>query len=186
MKDELYESEETLAKIDEGLYKGCKRAISHEDMDSGVIIMEEDPYSPDSIRLMDELSETLEFITGDSGRASFDPSDVCVPRALFIVARDKNGEAMGCGAIRPITEDIAELKRMYSKTKSIGVGTKMLAYLESQAQKLGYSTLWLETRLVNQKAVSFYEGRGYQRINNYGKYQNNQKSVCLEKLLNNV
>ncbi|KOF55668.1 MULTISPECIES: GNAT family N-acetyltransferase [Clostridium] len=144
-------------------------------------IIETQPNTQDAIDLMEELSKSLKLITGDSGKSSFNPNDVCVPRSLFVVAYDEAGEAVGCGAIRPINEDVAEVKRMFAKTKELGVGSKILSYLEKQAQKLGYSTLWLETRLVNKRAVAFYEKRGYYRIPNYGKYINRPEAVCFAK-----
>ena len=144
-------------------------------------IVEENPNTPNAILLMDELSEVLEGITGHSGRNSFNPKDVCVPGSLFVIAYNEDGEAIGCGAIRPINENIAEVKRMYTKSKAQGVGTKVLCYLEIQALKLGYSTLWVETRLINEGAVLFYESRDYHRIINYGKYVNNPEAVCFEK-----
>lgn len=73
---------------------------------------------------------------------------------------------------------------MFAKTKAKGVGTEILYYLETQAQKLGYDTIWIETRLINETAVAFYEKRGYYCIPNYGKYVNRPESVCFEKRLN--
>jgi ribosomal protein S18 acetylase RimI-like enzyme len=153
------------------------------DMMGRITIREEDPDTPDAIQLMEELSKALEAITGNSGWSSFDPKDVCVPHAVFVIARNQDGEAIGCGAIRPLNEYTAEVKRMYARTKAMGVGTRILSCLEEQARKLGYSVLRLETRLVNQRAVSFYESKGYHRIPNYGKYSNNSEAVCFEKKL---
>ncbi|MBZ0310953.1 MULTISPECIES: GNAT family N-acetyltransferase [Clostridium] len=152
-------------------------------------IIETQPNTQDAISLMEQLSNSLEVITGDSGKNSFNSNDVCVPRSLFVVAYNEDGEAIGCGAIRPINEDVAEVKRMFAKTKAIGVGSEILHYLENYAQKLGYSALWLETRLINKRAVSFYEKKGYHRISNYGKYVNKSEAVCFEKniiYLNNI
>lgn len=148
-----------------------------------ITIAEEPADAPDAILLMDELSQTLEAITGSSGKNSFDPRDVSVPRAVFVLARTETGELAGCGAIRPINESAGEIKRVYAKVKTCGVGTQILAYLENKAQKLGYSSLCLETRLINHKAVSFYEKLGYHRIPNYGKYVGKPESVCFEKQL---
>ncbi len=148
-----------------------------------ITVTQQDPNSDDAIRLMDELSACLQSITGDSGRGSFDPKDVCVPRSVFVIARDERGEALGCGAIRPIDENIAEIKRMYSKVKGRGVGKLMLSYLEKQAQSFGYSVLWLETRKVNQGAVSFYISQGYHEIPNYGKYVGKDEAICFGKKL---
>lgn len=144
-------------------------------------IIETRPDEPDALLLIDELSQNLKSITGNSGKNSFNLNDVCIPRSLFVVAYNENGEGIGCGGLRPINENIAEVKRMFAKAKGIGVGTEILHYLEIKAQKFGYSTLWLETRLINKRAVLFYEKKGYHRISNYGKYINNPKAVCFEK-----
>lgn len=144
-------------------------------------IVEVSPDTKDALLLMDELSDELESITGDSGRKSFNFSDVCVPNSIFVVAYNENGEAVGCGGIRPINKNIAEVKRVYAKVKGMNIGTKILQYLEIHAQKMGYSSLWLETRLVNKRAVAFYQKRGYHRIKGYGKYADNLKAVCFEK-----
>jgi ribosomal protein S18 acetylase RimI-like enzyme len=138
---------------------------------------------PDAIRLVNELSVILEELTGASGKNSFDPDDTYLPRALFVVAYNEKQEAIGCGAIRPLTQEIAEVKRMYAKSRTQGVGTKILSYLEIQAQRYGYTYLRLETRLINTQAVSFYEKSGYHRIPNYGKYKNKSEAVCFEKCI---
>ncbi|GLX67806.1 GNAT family N-acetyltransferase [Paenibacillus glycanilyticus] len=152
-------------------------------MQSDVIVQAEDPNSRDAKELIELLSDTLQSITGDSGKNSFDISDVTVPRSLFVLARNQQGEPIGCGAIRPIDSNIAELKRMYAKSKANGVGSAILSYLEEQSMNFGYSQIWLETRAVNQKAVSFYENKGYSRIDNYGKYINREECICLGKFL---
>ncbi|WP_343733207.1 GNAT family N-acetyltransferase [Duganella sp.] len=143
----------------------------------------EDPGAADSVALMDELSTALEAITGDGGRSSFDVEDVRGPMACFVVARDDLGAALGCGALRPLEPGVAEIKRMYARHGTSGVGSAVLRYLEEEAAALGYQAIWLETRLVNRRAVDFYEARGYQRIANYGKYIGNPLAVCFEKQL---
>jgi GNAT superfamily N-acetyltransferase len=146
-------------------------------------IRAEDPGTPDAIALVDELSAALAAITGDSGRSSFDPDDVRVARARFFVARNAGGQAVGCGAIRPLADDIAEVKRMYARPDNPGAGSALLAFLEAQAAALGYRAIWLETRAINERAVRFYLTRGYSRIPNYGKYVGNAQAVCLAKQL---
>ena len=147
----------------------------------------EDPGSADATALLDALSNTLQAITGSSGRASFDAADVRVADARFVVARDGAGRAVGCGAFRPIdTMDngrVAELKRMYSDGSMAGIGAAILAFLEAEAVQLGYTALRLETRLVNARALAFYGHVGYQRIINYGKYAGNPAAACFEKRL---
>lgn len=143
----------------------------------------EDPGSPDAVALLGELSAALAEITGSSGSASFDADDVRAARACFAVARDAGGQASGCGALRPLADDVAELKRMYARPGNPGAGTALLAFLEGEAAALGYRAIWLETRTINQRAVRFYLARGYSPIPNYGKYAGNPEAVCLAKRL---
>lgn len=141
------------------------------------------PTANDAVMLMDELSETLEKITGNSGRHSFNSEDVNVERAAFVVAYSDDNEAIGCGAIRPYNEEIAEVKRMYARAKGKNIGTTILTYLEQQAEDMGYSKIYLETRKVNERAVAFYEKRGYKISDNYGKYEGHEEAICFEKEL---
>jgi GNAT superfamily N-acetyltransferase len=151
--------------------------------DEAVRVAVEDPLSPDAAALMDELTRTLTRITGEGGTGSFDVADVCAPGGAFVVARSPRGEPLGCGAIRPLSQAVAEVKRMYARPGTRGVGSAVLAFLEARARSLGYNALWLETRRVNTAAVAFYTRRGYQPIDNYGRYAGRAECVCLGKVL---
>ncbi|HEX8956051.1 MAG TPA: GNAT family N-acetyltransferase, partial [Burkholderiaceae bacterium] len=148
-----------------------------------VTVSAESPLSADATALLDELSATLALITGDNGRASFDLADVQGDRACFAIARDRMGMAVGCGAIRPLQDGVAELKRMLARPGHAGVGHAVLAFLEAEARRLGYRELWLETRLVNARAVRFYEKHGYRRRENFGRYVGNTLAACFGKTL---
>ncbi len=142
------------------------------------------PDDPDAQALLDELSAALQAITGDSGRSSFSADDVRGPRSCFVLARDgATGQALGCGALRPLQDGVAELKRMYARPGGRGVGAALLHHLEAQARALGYQALWLETRAVNVRALAFYERQGYRRMANYGRYVGRPEAVCLGKEL---
>jgi len=152
-------------------------------MSKFILIKETDPNSTDAVHMIDELSDSLQTTTGNNGKNSFSVDDVCVPRSLFVLAFNDKDEAVGCGAIRPLNEQTAEVKRMYAKEKAAGIGTKVLTYLESKALEFGYTCLRLETRLINLSAVEFYRNRGYHQIPNYGKYVNRLEAICFEKQL---
>ena len=78
---------------------------------------------------------------------------------------------------------VGEVKRMFARPGTQGVGSAVLHFLEQEATQLGYTALRLETRRVNERAVAFYERRGYRRIANYGRYVGNDAAVCFEKVL---
>ena len=67
-----------------------------------IVVVTEDPGTADAVVLLDELSAALQAITGSSGKASFDANDVRVENARFVVARNRDGQQVGCGAFRGI------------------------------------------------------------------------------------
>ena len=142
-----------------------------------ITVEKSDPFSSESHRLIEMLSAELAAITGDSGKSNF------TVKALWVLAKNTHGEAIGCGAIRPITQNIAELKRMFSDRSVPGVGGALLTFLETSAKDMGYSELRLETRHINHRAVNFYEKNGYIRIENYGPYVGRTEAVCFSKAL---
>jgi hypothetical protein len=105
----------------------------------------EDPASAEANLLIAELSATLAHITGDSGRSSFDPEDVRGPKACFVVARDRAGQAVGCGALRPLKADIAEVKRMYARPGAASAR-------DPDASRNGSGQLWLSGDLAGDAA----------------------------------
>ncbi|SHI16870.1 Acetyltransferase (GNAT) family protein [Sporobacter termitidis DSM 10068] len=152
-------------------------------MPENITVKAEDPRSKDASALMKELSDCLQAMTGSSGRHSIRVEDFLQARSLFAVARDLSGNAVGCGGFRPLDAHAAELKRMYARAQSSGVGSKILAYLEAGAARMGYAVLRLETRRSNKKAVAFYRRNGYLEIPNYGIYENRSEAACFEKYL---
>ena len=141
-----------------------------------------DPDCDEARALIAELDAALAAICGDSGAKSFDTDDVRGPRSVFLLARDVAGVAVGCGALRPIEGDVAEVKRMYARPGS-GAGVQLLGELERRALQFGYRAIWLETRRVNARAVAFYDKHGYRVIPNYGKYVGRDDAICLGKIL---
>lgn len=94
------------------------------------------------------------------------------------------------GALQAMTGDsgrasfsAAEIKRMYARPGSKGIGSALLAWLEAEARQIGYRMLRLETRVVNTRAVQFYLAHGYRRTENFGRYAGNPAAACFEKLL---
>ncbi|BCN32636.1 GNAT family N-acetyltransferase [Anaeromicropila herbilytica] len=149
---------------------------------SEISIEIEDIESAEASKLIDELSEQLERITGNNGKGSFDSSDMKNQRAAFVIARI-DGDAVGCGGFRELSDETAEIKRMYARTRSIGTGKKILKFIEELAKDYGYHRTVLETRSCNQNAVDFYLSQGYVVINNYGKYVNREEAICFQKKL---
>lgn len=149
----------------------------------GIKVAKENPDEKDGVELLEELSMTLERITGSDGKTSFRSERMAQKRSAFCIARTGAGEAVGCGAIYEMDPETAELKRVYSRVKSRGIGGRIVEFLEEEAKSLGYLRICLETRKVNENAVRFYLSLGYKTIPNYGKYKGREEAVCFEKIL---
>ena len=147
-----------------------------------LIIRECLPKDEEVKPLLSALSEELFQITGSDGRASFSEDDMQMERSVFLVAL-ADGEAVGCGGLRPVTDDVCEIKRMYAKYRGRGIGNEILHRLERYAQEYGYKEIWLETRKINENAVQFYLRQGYRIRDNYGKYVGRSEAVCFEKMI---
>lgn len=140
------------------------------------------PNDEKAISIIDELSENLFTRFGSDGRNSFTDWENDNLKFVFVTA-EINTEIVGCGAIRPISENTGEIKRMYAKYAGKEIGKTILTFLENKAKQLNYTKLILETRLKNEQAVTFYKKQGYAIIPNYGKYINRPEAVCLGKSL---
>jgi len=140
------------------------------------------PELPAAAGLIDALSGHLLRYYGGDGRASFGVWGAAPARSAFVLAR-ADGIAVACGAIRPLDDDCAEVKRMYAVPGHPGAAAAVLQFLEAEAVRLGYRTLRLATRHANERAVGFYRKHGFVPCPNYGAYAGRPESVCLEKPL---
>jgi len=103
---------------------------------------------------------------------------------LFLIGR-VDGRAVACGAIRPLGEGMAEVKRMFvrGEFRGHGLARAMLSALESMAADHGYRAIRLQTGDGQPEAIALYESSGYQRIPCYNGYDDDARSVCFEKTL---
>lgn len=125
-----------------------------------IIVISVNAASHAAIRLMDELSAELEAKYGDDGRSSFTTSQIDPDIVVYAVAYLKS-EPIGCGALRRVDGETAEIKRMFAKSSRLGIGTKILCFLEDEAAKCGFQRLILSTRKTNIGALKFYRQNGY-------------------------
>ncbi len=104
---------------------------------------------------------------------------------VFVVARDDLSVGIGCGGLRLLAGDEAEIKRMYVIPAERGRGTSaaILRKLEESARALGLKTLKLETGSRQLDAVRFFEREGYTRIEPFGPYVGALTSICYARTL---
>jgi GNAT superfamily N-acetyltransferase len=119
---------------------------------------------------------------------SLDPAETARGRGAFLVIY--RGEvAVGCGALRLLDADTAELKRMYVSPaeRGRGLGRLLVAELEAEARALGVRRLVLETGIRQEAALGLYQAVGFQPIPLYGEYNlSPDTSICLGKDLSSA
>jgi DNA-binding MarR family transcriptional regulator/GNAT superfamily N-acetyltransferase len=132
---------------------------------SMVRIVREDPASADARWCLGhyfaELNERFD--------AGFDPRRT-LPAAggAFLIAR-LNGQPAGCGALKPLDADTAEIMRMWVDRphRGLGIAARILEALEHEAVTAGQRTVRLYTNRSLAEAQRMYRSRGYVEIERY-------------------
>jgi putative acetyltransferase len=151
---------------------------------SGTWVVEERPWDDaDGERLRARQREEICATYGKDTEPGPPPSADDV--AVFLMAFDADGRAVGCGGLRRLDEASAELKRMYvtPEARGSGAAVAVLRALEGAALERGWSTVRLETGTEQQAAMRFYKREGYAEIPPFGHYAGSEFSVCFEKVL---
>ncbi len=91
-----------------------------------------------------------------------------VPNGCLLLVKNEQ-EAVGCAGVRRWQGDIAELKRMYLKpqTRGLGLGRKLLEAALENARSLGYRSIRLDTLPSMAAAIALYREFGFADISPY-------------------
>ena len=149
-----------------------------------ITVSPDDPRSPDAQRLLtafvEEVKRRYEEPPADVGY--FDPALVSVPRSVFIIARVE-GNAVGCGALVPMEDEIAEIKRMFvlPEQRGRGIAKKILERLGGFAQDFEYDRIRLETGIKQPESIALYGKAGFYRVPNFPPFEGDRTAVCFEK-----
>lgn len=116
---------------------------------------------------LDSLGLDLSFQNVDGELAAL-PGLYAPPLgALLIVGRD--GQPIGIGAMRPLPDGTAEMKRMYLRlaARSTGAGRALAAALIAAARDAGYARMRLDTQRDFTAAVALYRSLGFRETARY-------------------
>ncbi|MEU4479497.1 GNAT family N-acetyltransferase [Micromonospora sp. NPDC023966] len=111
---------------------------------------------------------------GSGDETPVDAAEFEPPAGTFLVAY-LDGQPVGCGGWRSHGDDgaTAELKRMYTApaARGRGVARAVLAAVERSARDQGRKRIILECGDKQPEALAMYTSAGYERIPNFGFYQ---------------
>lgn len=96
------------------------------------------------------------------------PGKYEAPGGTLILAT-VDGKAAGCIALRKISEDICEMKRLYVRDayRGLGLGKRLIGMIIDDARKLNYAYIRLDTLETMKKAQSLYLSLGFYDIEPY-------------------
>ena len=116
------------------------------------------------------------------GGPSATPEELSPPDGTFLVAY-VDEQPVGCGGIKRLSDDVAELKRLYVVTnvRKQGVARSLIAALEDAARQAGYRVVRLDTGAEQPAAVQLFQSAGYHEIGDYN--ANPYASYWFEKAL---
>ena len=103
--------------------------------------------------------------------------DLLPPKGRTLLATTDDGELVGCGVIRKIREDAAELKRMFVRpeTQGAGLGRQLFEKRIAEARKMGCRFLYADTIKGNTAMLSMYEKYGFSYISRYPENANSSE-----------
>lgn len=127
-----------------------------------------------------EIAERYRTVDSEPG-----PAPTAADIVVFVIARDADGSAVGCGGLRRLDAVSGEIKRMYvvPASRGSGVADAVLAALEASALRFGWTHLRLETGDRQPDAVAFYTRNGYTPIERFGPYLHSPSSLCYGRAL---
>ena len=139
---------------------------------AGVTFDEVGASHPDALHAMSRYFTELDarfdggFESGDTLTA--DAPSMTAPEGAFVVAHSQ-GAPIACGGVVRMDDRTAEIKRMWVDPdwRGLGLGKRLLANLESQAIRLGFVVVRLDTNSVLTEAIAMYERAGYHAIERY-------------------
>lgn len=153
---------------------------------STLLIKAVDPRHAQALALLGEAAREARALYPDLFAPDAPAPTNPPPRAreVYLLAW-RDGQALGCGALRERDPFTGEVQRMFvtRSARREGVARALLARLEHDARQHGYRQLVLETGARQTPAIALYRGCGWRRIAAYAPYVGDPMSVCMGKSL---
>jgi GNAT superfamily N-acetyltransferase len=136
------------------------------------IVRVEMPGQLDCVRsLFREYAASLGFdlaFQGFSQELARLPGEYALPEGCLFLALGGD-RAVGCVALRRLAGDVCEMKRLYVRPthRGLGLGRALAEAVISEARRIGYARMRLDTVPAMGQARALYRSLGFQEIEAY-------------------
>ena len=132
------------------------------------------PEQVETVRtLFTEYAQSLDFslcFQGFDEEIAGLPGAYALPKGRLLLATI-GGEPAGCVAIRPLSADACELKRLFVRPahRASGLGRALMDRVLAEARGIGYRWMRLDTVVGKMdRAIAMYRRYGFKEIAPYG------------------
>ena len=148
-------------------------------------ITSESPAHPDITTLIADLDSYQSALYPAESNHLLDLTGLPEHSLIMMVIRDRQLNAVGCGAIVLNGDGSGEMKRVYIDPTHRGqhLGEKLLAALEDEALSRECHTVRLETGIKQHAAIRLYQQCGYELRPAFAPYVEDPLSLFMEKAL---
>lgn len=149
-----------------------------------VTIAVESPLQDEVRTLIAELNTALLALSPPEACYHLTVEQMAEPTVTVWIARDGD-TVVGCGALKRHSETVGEVKRMFTRPawQGQGVGRRILAEIQSVAEREALEALVLETGDQHPAAWAIYEKAGFARCGPVLDYPDSPFSVFYQKQL---
>ena len=152
-----------------------------------VSVAVETPLQDDVRSLVSDLNDHLLPLSPLEFQFKMTVEQMADKHTTVFVARDENGSAVGCGALKDHGDGVGEVKRMFTRPTVRGqrIGSALLEAITALANDKGISRLVLETGNTPgfEAAWRLYERSGFTRCGVLLDYPDSDYSAFYEKRL---
>lgn len=149
-------------------------------------IVVDDLSGPEIARFLEEHVQEMRSITPPESKHALDLDGLRKPEITFWSIMDGD-TLVGCGAIKKLDADHAEVKSMRTAPtrKRSGIASLLLEHIITEARRMGFSRLSLETGSAEffAPARRLYEKFGFEYCEPFADYRPDPLSVFLTRTL---
>jgi putative acetyltransferase len=149
-------------------------------------IVVDDLSGPEIAEFLEEHVQEMRSITPLESKHALDLDGLRKPEITFWSVLDGD-TLVGCGAIKRLDADHAEVKSMRTRParKRSGVASLLLAHIIAEAKRMGFTRLSLETGAAEffLPARKLYEKFGFDYCEPFGDYRLDPYSAYMTRVL---